>query len=63
MEISGPNPQSKSFILLINVKMPTIMSRINFKLSELSIKKVLQPRDLAFAGLLSPTESKQTSDT
>ena len=39
MEFSGSNHQSQSFILLINVKMPTIvniltfMSRINFMLS------------------------------
>ena len=39
MEISDLNHQSQSFILLINVKMPTIvgilifMSRINFELS------------------------------
>ena len=45
MEFSGLNNQSQSFILLINVKMPTVvgiltfMSRINFMLSSVENKK------------------------
>ena len=45
MEISGLNHQSQSFILFINVKMPTnvgiltFMSRINFMLSWVKSEK------------------------